>query len=526
MNKKVTLGKEGRTELQEGVNTVANAVKVTLGAKGRNVIIEDLYGNPYITKDGVTVARSIVLENKTKNLGASLVKEAASKTVDMSGDGTTTCTVLVQSIINDGLEAIDNGADPMSMKKGIDKAVNCVVEFLKEKSNPVDDPETLKNIASISANNDSEIGGFISDAFGKVGSEGLITIEHSNTQETTLTTVDGMKINRGFLSPYFVNVPAKMEVEFMSVDLLLTDRKISNIRELLPILEKQVKSNNPLLIIADDVDGEALATLIMNKMNNKIHVCAVKAPEYGISRDMVMEDLAVLTGGTYISQSSGLKLENIQLHHLGHAQRTVVNKDYSMIINGEGLPELVQKRCEDLKELISVTENEHELSFLKNRLAKMNNGVAVIKVGGVTETEIKEKKDRFDDALCATRSATEEGFVAGGGSLYLHAINALDGLELTNTETIGVSLIRKALMAPFIQILTNGGIETEALMKEVIGRGYGFGYNVKTEVVENLLESGLIDPTKVVRVALENAASIASVFLTTECVIVPKKIKS
>ena len=519
MAKNVIFGSDGRKKLTKGVNTLGDAVKVTLGAKGRNVVIGNNFGSPHITKDGVTVAKSIELEDSIENMGASLIKEVASKTVDIAGDGTTTATILAQAIINGGLKAVESGSNPMDLKKGIEKATIEVVKHLKSISKPIDDNDSLKQIATVSANNDSFIGELIADAVSKVGRDGLITVEESKGHETTITVVEGMKIDRGYLSPYFVTDSGKMQAELLNPLILLYDNKISNMKDLIPILEKSVQTNRPLLIIAEDLDGEALATLVVNKVRGTLSVCAIKSPEFGDNRKMAMEDIAYLIGGICISEEMGYKLESATLEMLGSADKITINKDSCIIVGGKGAKENIDARCNQIKYQLEKSESGYAKEKLKVRLAKLINGVAVLSIGGITETEIKEKKDRIDDALCATRSAVEEGFVAGGGIAYLSAISNLSVVTENDDEKIGVSILKKAIESPFRQILENGGVEASAYINEILKSEYGIGFNIKTNKVENLFDCGVIDPTKVVRVALENASSIAAIFLTTECII-------
>lgn len=519
MAKNVIFGSDGRKKLTKGVNILADAVKVTLGAKGRNVVISSNYGSPHITKDGVTVAKSIELDDQIENMGASLIKEVANKTVDIAGDGTTTATILAHSMINSGLKAVESGANPMDLKRGIEKATSKVVETIKAFSKDVSDNETLKQIASISANNDNYIGQLISDAVAKVGRDGLITIEESKSHETTIEVVEGMKIDRGYLSPYFVTDSGKMVAELTNPYILLYDEKISVMKDILPILEKVAQTQRPLLIIAEDLEGEALATLVVNKLRGTLNICAIKSPEFGDNRKLVMDDIAALVGGTCISEEKGLKLESADLTALGSAGKITISKDNCIIVSGDGSKEEIQSRCNQIKVQLEKCESDYDKEKLKGRLAKLLNGVAILKIGGITETEIKEKKDRIDDALCATRAAVEEGFVAGGGVSYLFSILKLEVDYENEDEKIGGSIVKKALEAPFRQILNNGGIEPSEHISSILRSEYGLGYNVKSNKVENLFETGVIDPTKVVRVALENASSIASIFLTTECII-------
>ena len=522
MSKKVILGYEGRKKLINGVNTLSDAVKVTLGAKGRNVIIGDQYGNIRVTKDGVSVAQSIVLEDNTENMGASLIKEVASKTVDVSGDGTTTATILAQAIINYGIKAVESGCNPVDLKRGIDNAVIQIVQNLKDISKPIDNDDSLKHIASVSANNDSVIGELIASAISKVGRDGLITVEESKSYDTKINIVEGMKIDRGYLSHHFITNEAKMECELINPYILICDKKISVMNDVLSFLEKAAKENRPLLIIAEDLDGEALATLIVNKMRGIIQVCAIKSPDFGDNRKFIMEDISLLVNGTFVSEEKGTRLDSCDLEVLGEAAKVIINKDNCIIIGGAGSRDNIDNRCKVIKTQIADSDSEFQKEKLKSRLAKLKNGIAVLSIGGVTETEIREKKDRIEDALCATRSAIEEGFVSGGGTAYLNAIKKLILDSSNDDENIGMSIIKKALESPFRQLLFNGGVEPSYYINQINDAEYGIGFNIKTNTLENLFDSGIIDPTKVVRVALENAASIASIFLTTECVISEK----
>jgi chaperonin GroEL len=519
MVKNVNFGSEGRKKLTNGVNTISNAVKITLGAKGRNVIIGNGFGGTHITKDGVTVAKSIELECPIENMGASLIKEVASKTVDIAGDGTTTSTLLAQSIINLGLKSVESGANPMDLKRGIEKATSKAIEVIKSLSKEVVDNDTLEQIATISANNDNYIGKLISDAMLKVGRDGLISIEESKSYETTTEIADGMKIDRGYLSPYFVTDNNKMVSELNNPYILIYDKKISVMKDIIFILEKVAQTKRPLLIISEDLDGEALATLVVNKLRGVLSICAIKAPGFGENRNQLMEDIAVMVGGVCLSEEKGLKLESSDLTVLGSASKVTVTKDGCTIIAGGGLKSDIQTKCDEIKSQLEQDKSIHEKEKLKARLANLTNGVAILKIGGVTETEIKEKKDRIDDALCATRSAIEEGYVAGGGVSYLYAISKIEIDYESIDEKIGGDIIIKSLESPFRQILENGGIEPSEHISFILKSEYGIGYNIKTNQIENFFESGVIDPTKVLRVALENASSIASIFLTTDCVI-------
>jgi chaperonin GroEL len=521
MAKQVKYNIEARDALKKGVDTLANAVKVTLGPKGRNVIIEKKFGSPAITKDGVTVAKEIELKDALENMGAQMVKEVASKTADQAGDGTTTATVLAQAIITPGIKSVAAGANPMDIKRGIDKAVAIVVENLKKQSQAVgEDINKIKQVATISANNDEVIGSLIADAMAKVGKDGVITVEEAKGTETEVKTVEGMQFDRGYLSPYFVTNSEKMEAELDNPYILIYDKKISNMKELLPILEKQVQTGKPLLIIAEDLDGEALATLVVNKIRGSLKVAAVKAPGFGDRRKAMLEDIAILTGGTVISEERGYKLENADLSYLGQAEKVVVDKDNTTIINGSGNSEDIQARVGQIKSQIETTTSEYDREKLQERLAKLSGGVAVLYVGATTEVEMKEKKDRVDDALHATRAAVEEGIVAGGGVAFIRASASLaDAKGENEDEKIGIDIIRRAIEEPLRQICNNAGIEGAIVVQKVKEGKDDFGYNARKDVYENLIGAGVIDPTKVSRVALENAASVASMLLTTEAVL-------
>lgn len=521
MAKEITFNLEARDALKKGVDSLANAVKVTLGPKGRNVIIDKKYGAPSITKDGVTVARDIELENNVENMGAQMVKEVASKTADVAGDGTTTATVLAQAIINAGLKNVAAGANPMDLKRGIDKAVNTVIENLKSQSQEVGDQnEKIKQVATISGNNDSEIGSLIAEAMEKVKKEGVITVEEAKGTETTVEVVEGMQFDRGYISPYFVTNAEKMETVLETPMILLYDKKISNMKELLPVLEKVVQSGKPLLIISEDVDGEALATLVVNKIRGSLKIAAVKAPGFGDRRKAMMEDIAILTGGTLISEERGFKLENADLSYLGTCEKVTIDKDNTTIVGGAGKKEDITARVNQIKAQIETTTSDYDKEKLQERLAKLAGGVAVLYVGAATEVEMKEKKDRVDDALHATRAAVEEGIVPGGGVAYIRAIESIDAMKGENDdETTGIAIIRRSLEEPLRQIVANAGGEGSIVVQKVREGKKDFGYNARTESYENLFEAGVIDPTKVTRVALENAASIAGMLLTTECVL-------
>jgi len=521
MAKDISFNLEARDALKRGVDALANAVKVTLGPKGRNVIIDKKYGAPSITKDGVTVAKEIELKNTVENMGAQMVKEVASKTADVAGDGTTTATVLAQAIVTAGLRNVAAGANPMDLKRGIDKAVISVVESLKKMSKSVgDDISKIEQIATISANNDNEIGKLIAEAMGKVKKEGVITVEEAKGTETTVTVVEGMQFDRGYISPYFVTNPDKMESVLENPYILLYDKKISNMKELLPILEKAIQTGRPLLIIAEDVDGEALATLVVNKLRGSLKIAAVKAPGFGDRRKAMMEDIAILTGGTVISEELGFKLDQTELTSLGRAEKISIDKDNTTIVNGAGSKEDILSRVNQIKAQIETTTSDYDKEKLQERLAKLAGGVAVLYVGAATEVEMKEKKDRVDDALHATRAAVEEGFIPGGGVAYIRCIPALDTLKgVSEDESTGINIVKRALEEPLRQIVANAGLEGSIIVQKVKEGKDDFGYNARTDVYENMLAAGVIDPTKVTRVALENAASIASMLLTTECVL-------
>ena len=521
MAKQVKYNVEARDALKRGVDILANAVKVTLGPKGRTVIIDKKFGSPAITKDGVTVAKEIELKDPIENMGAQMVKEVASKTADIAGDGTTTATVLAQAIIKAGVKNVASGANPMDLKRGIDKAVKMIVENLKSQKQDVgDDFSKIKQVASISANNDDVIGEMIADAMKKVGTQGVITVEEAKGTETEVKTVEGMQFDRGYLSPYFVTNSDKMEVELENPYILIYDKKISSMKELLPILEKQVQTGKPLIIIAEDLDGEALATLVVNKIRGSLKVAAVKAPGFGDRRKAMLEDIAALTGGTVISEEKGYKLESAELTHLGQAEKITVDKDNTTIINGFGKPEDIKQRINEIKTAIEITTSEYDKEKLQERLAKLSGGVAVLYIGAASEVEMKEKKDRVDDALHATRAAVEEGIVAGGGVAFIRAIEALENLKGDNEdENTGIQIVKRAVEEPLRQICENAGIEGSIVVQKVKEGKADFGYNARTDKYENLIAAGVIDPTKVSRVALENAASIASMLLTTECVL-------
>ena len=521
MAKQVKYNVEARDALKRGVDILANAVKVTLGPKGRNVIIDRKFGAPSITKDGVTVAKEVELRDPLENMGAQLVKEVASKTADQAGDGTTTATVLAQAIVTAGVKNVAAGANPMDLKRGIDKAVAEVVKNLQAQSSPVgEDNNKIKQVATISANNDEVIGTLIADAMAKVGKDGVITVEEAKGTETEVKIVEGMQFDRGYLSPYFVTNTDKMEAELDNPFILIYDKKISSMKELLPILEKQVQTGRPLLIIAEDLDGEALATLVVNKIRGSLKVVAVKAPGFGDRRKAMLEDIAILTGGTVISEERGYKLENAELTYLGQAERVLIDKDNTTIINGAGQKEDIAGRIGQIKAQIESTTSDYDKEKLQERLAKLAGGVAVLYVGAATEVEMKEKKDRVDDALHATRAAVEEGIVAGGGVAFIRSVAALEGLKGANEdETTGIQIIKRAIEEPLRQICENAGVEGSIVVQKVKEGKLDFGYNARTDKYENMIAAGVIDPTKVSRIALENAASIAAMLLTTECVL-------
>ncbi len=521
MAKQVKYNVEARDALKRGVDILANAVKVTLGPKGRNVIIDRKFGAPSITKDGVTVAKEVELRDPLENMGAQLVKEVASKTADQAGDGTTTATVLAQAIVTAGVKNVAAGANPMDLKRGIDKAVAEVVKNLQAQSSPVgEDNNKIKQVATISANNDEVIGKLIADAMAKVGKDGVITVEEAKGTETEVKIVEGMQFDRGYLSPYFVTNTDKMEAELDNPFILIYDKKISSMKELLPILEKQVQTGRPLLIIAEDLDGEALATLVVNKIRGSLKVVAVKAPGFGDRRKAMLEDIAILTGGTVISEERGYKLENAELTYLGQAERVIIDKDNTTIINGAGQKEDITGRIGQIKAQIESTTSDYDKEKLQERLAKLAGGVAVLYVGAATEVEMKEKKDRVDDALHATRAAVEEGIVAGGGVAFIRSVAALEGLKGANEdETTGIQIIKRAIEEPLRQICENAGVEGSIVVQKVKEGKLDFGYNARTDKYENMIAAGVIDPTKVSRIALENAASIAAMLLTTECVL-------
>ncbi|MEE0917241.1 MAG: chaperonin GroEL [Bacteroidales bacterium] len=521
MAKNIIFNTEAREQLRQGVNALADAVKVTLGPKGRNVIIDKKFGAPHITKDGVSVAKEVELEDPIQNMGAQLVKEVASKTNDQAGDGTTTATVLAQAIVNTGIKNVTAGANPMDLKRGIDKAVMAVVADLKARSREIGEgKEKVEQVATISANNDKFIGQIIADAMDKVKKEGVITIEEAKGLDTTVKVVEGMQFDRGYLSPYFVTNTEKMEATYENPFILIYDKKISNLKELLPILEKTVQTGRGLLIISEDIEGEALATLVVNRLRGSLKIVAVKAPGFGDRRKEMLEDIAILTGGTVISEEKGYKLEDADLSMLGTAQKITVDKDNTTIVSGAGDKAAIEVRVNQIRSQIEKTTSDYDRKKLQERLAKLAGGVAVIYVGAASEVEMKEKKDRFDDALHATRAALEEGIIPGGGVAFIRAISALDNLKGENEdEQTGIQIVRRALEEPLRQIVANAGMEGSVVVNKVKELEGDNGFNARTEVYEDLHASGVIDPTKVARVAIENAASIASMILTTECVL-------
>ncbi len=525
MAKEILFNIDARDQLKKGVDALANAVKVTLGPKGRNVIIEKKFGAPHITKDGVTVAKEIELADAYQNTGAQLVKEVASKTGDDAGDGTTTATVLAQAIVAEGLKNVTAGASPMDIKRGIDKAVAKVVESIKDQAETVgDNYDKIEQVATVSANNDPVIGKLIADAMRKVSKDGVITIEEAKGTDTTIGVVEGMQFDRGYLSAYFVTNTEKMECEMEKPYILIYDKKISNLKDFLPILEPAVQTGRPLLVIAEDVDSEALTTLVVNRLRSQLKICAVKAPGFGDRRKEMLEDIAILTGGVVISEEKGLKLEQATIEMLGTADKVTVTKDYTTVVNGAGNKDSIKERCEQIKAQIVATKSDYDREKLQERLAKLSGGVAVLYVGAASEVEMKEKKDRVDDALRATRAAIEEGIIPGGGVAYIRAIDSIDGMKGDNAdETTGIDIIKRAIEEPLREIVANAGKEGAVVVQKVREGKGDFGYNARTDVYENLHAAGVVDPAKVARVALENAASIAGMFLTTECVIVEKK---
>ena len=524
MSKQLFFNIDARNRMKRGVDILADAVKVTLGPKGRNVVIEKKFGAPSVTKDGVTVAKEIELEDSIENMGAQMVKEVASKTADLAGDGTTTATVLAQSIISEGLKNVAAGANPMDLKRGIDKAVGAVVENLKSQSQKVGNSnKMIEQVASISANNDNTFGALIAQAMAKVGNEGVITVEEAKGTETTVEVVEGMQFDRGYLSPYFVTNTEKMMVELQNPYILIYEKKVSTLKDILPILESVVQSGRPLLIIAEDVDGEALATLVVNKLRGSLKIAAVKAPGFGDRRKEMLQDIAALTGGIVISEDQGYKLEGATIASLGQAESITIDKDNTTVVGGKGQKEAITSRVNQIKSQIESTTSDYDKEKLQERLAKLSGGVAVLYIGAASEVEMKEKKDRVDDALHATRAAVEEGIVPGGGVAYIRAIDSLEKVKTENPdEKTGIAIVRRALEEPLRQIVNNAGLEASIIVQKVREGKGDYGFNARTEVYENLLAAGVIDPTKVGRIALENAASIASMFLTTECVIADK----
>ena len=522
--KELLFNTDARSKLKRGVDQLAEAVKVTLGPKGRNVVIDKKFGSPTVTKDGVTVAKEVELSDPIENMGAQMVKEVATKTSDLAGDGTTTATVLAQAIFREGLKNVTAGANPMELKRGIDRAVEAVVEQLRSISVPTAGKREIAQVGTISANNDKEIGNLIAEAMEKVGKDGVITVEEAKGLETTLETVEGMQFDRGYLSPYFVTDPEKMEAALEDPYILIHDKKISAMKELLPLLEKTAQSGKPLLIIAEDVEGEALATLVVNKLRGTLKVCAVKAPGFGDRRKEMLRDIAVLTGGQVISEELGFKLENATLNDLGRAKRVVVDKDNTTLVDGRGKADAIQGRIAEIRSAIEKSTSDYDREKLQERLAKLSGGVAVINVGAATETELKEKKARVEDALHATRAAVEEGIVPGGGVALVRAQGALEKVRGTEDEKIGVEIVRRALEEPIRMIAQNAGAEGSIVVSRVKeSKEKNFGYNAANDTYEDLVKAGVIDPTKVTRTALQNAASIAGLLLTTECVVVEKK---
>ncbi|WP_242928062.1 chaperonin GroEL [Pontibacter vulgaris] len=520
MAKNITFDTDARGKIKSGVDKLANAVKVTLGPKGRNVIIDKKFGAPTITKDGVSVAKEIDLKDPIENMGAQLVKEVASKTADQAGDGTTTATVLAQAIYTAGIKNVAAGANPMDLKRGIDKAVHAVVENLRAQSKKIENSSEISQVGTISANNDAEIGQMIADAMDKVGKDGVITVEEAKGTETEVKTVEGMQFDRGYLSPYFVTNPEKMEAEFDNPFILIYDKKVSTMKELLPVLEQVVQTGKGLIIVSEDVDGEALATLVVNKLRGSLKIAAVKAPGFGDRRKAMLEDIAILTGGTVISEERGYKLENATLEYLGKAEKVIIDKDNTTIVNGAGQKDDIVARVNQIKAQMETTTSDYDKEKLQERLAKLSGGVAILYIGASTEVEMKEKKDRVDDALHATRAAVEEGIVAGGGVALIRALDALNGINVYNAdEQTGVQIIKTALEAPLRTIVSNAGGEGSVVVQAVREGKADFGYNARDDKFENMFAAGIIDPTKVTRLALENAASIAGLLLTTECVV-------
>jgi chaperonin GroEL len=525
MAKEISFNSEAREKLKQGVDALSNAVKVTLGPKGRNVILQKSFGAPTITKDGVTVAKDIELDDPVANMGAQLVKEVASKTADIAGDGTTTATVLAQAMVSAGMKNVVAGANPMDLKRGIDKATKAVIEDLKKQSEVIgNDYEKIKQVGSISANNDEEIGALIADAMRRVTKEGVITVEEAKGTDTYVEEVRGMQFDRGYLSPYFVTNAETMEADYEDPYILIYDKKISNLQEIVPVLEKVIQAGRPLLIIAEDVESQALGVLVVNRLRAQLKIVAVKAPGFGDRRKAMLEDIAILTGGTVISEEKGYKLESVELEHLGRCDKITVDKDNTTIVSGKGGQDLITARINQIKQQIETTTSDYDKEKLQERLAKLAGGVAVLYVGAPTEVEMKEKKARVDDALSATRAAVEEGIVTGGGVALVRAMKSLDNLKGANEdETIGIQIVKKALEAPLRTIAENAGVEGSVVLQEVIKSKGSTGYNARTDQFEDLKKSGVIDPTKVTRIALENASSIAGMILTTECVISDKK---
>jgi chaperonin GroEL len=525
MAKDIYFDVDARDRLKKGVDALANAVKVTLGPKGRNVIIDKKFGAPSITKDGVSVAKEIELKDAVENMGAQMLREVASKTADAAGDGTTTATVLAQAIVSAGLKNVAAGANPMDLKRGIDKAVLAVVENLQKQSQKVgDDNKKIEQVATISANNDNTIGKLIAEAMKRVKKEGVITVEEAKGTETTVEVVEGMQFDRGYISPYFITDVEKMQAVLENPLVLIYEKKISGMKELLPVLEKAVQTGKPILIIAEDVDGEALQTLVVNRLRSSLKICAIKAPGFGDRRKAMLEDIAILTGGVFISEERGFKLENAELNYLGKAEKITIDKDNTTIVNGAGKKADIAARVNQIKAQIESTTSDYDKEKLQERLAKLAGGVAVLYVGAATEVEMKEKKDRVDDALAATRAAVEEGIVPGGGVAYIRAIDGLEKMKGSNEdETTGISIIKRAIEEPLRQIVANAGLEGAVIVQKVREGKSDFGYNARTDKYENLLSAGVIDPTKVTRIALENAASIAAMLLTTECVLAESK---
>ena len=513
---------EARKSILKGVNTLADAVKVTLGPKGRNVILDKSFGAPTVTKDGVTVAKEIELEDKFENMGAQMVREVASKTSDVAGDGTTTATILAQAIYREGAKTVAAGSNPMDVKRGIEKAVECVVAELKKLSKPTKDQKEIAQVGTISANNDEAIGDIIAEAMGKVGKEGVITVEEAKGLETELDIVEGMQFDRGYLSPYFVTNAEKMIADLEDVYILINEKKISSMKDLLPILEQIAKMGKPLLIIAEDIEGEALATLVVNKLRGTLHVAAVKAPGFGDRRKAMLEDIAILTGGRMISEDMGYKLENVKIEDLGRAKKINIDKDNTTIIDGAGKRADLEGRVKQIRAQIEETTSDYDREKLQERLAKLVGGVAVIKVGAATESEMKEKKARVEDALNATRAAVEEGIVPGGGVAYLRTLPALDKLKLEGDQAVGVAIVKKSLEEPLKMIAANAGMEGSIVVEKVKEKKGAFGFNARTDQYEDMIAAGVIDPTKVTRFALQNAASVASLMLTTQCMIADK----